>query len=111
MGANMTLAQLKRLLAREDFSRLWQLWLIDRRMSKASLQPIRILRERIKQIPPEKIAPEPFINGEDVKRLGLGEGPKIGEILDKVYEAQLNEQINTRRQALALARKLAMEKS
>ncbi|MCD6378189.1 MAG: CCA tRNA nucleotidyltransferase [Planctomycetes bacterium] len=111
MGANMTLAQLKRLLAREDFSRLWKLWLIDRRMSKAILQPIRILRERIKQIPPEKIAPEPFINGEDIKGLGLSEGPKIGEILDKVYEAQLNEQINTRRQALALARRLALEKS
>ena len=78
-------------------------------MSKANQQSIRILRKRIKQIPADKIAPKPFIDGEDLKRLGLPEGPKIGKVLDKVYEAQLNEQINTRRQALALARRLSRE--
>lgn len=109
-ASSMSLARLKQLLANKDFDRLWQLWRAEQLIRTGTQQACRVLRRRIRRIPPDKIAPEPLINGEDLKKIGLPQGPAIGEILRMVYQAQLNEQINTRRQALILARRLSARK-
>ena len=41
--------------------------------------------------------------------LGLPPGPGYQRILDEVFDAQLNEHIHTREEALNLARRLAEE--
>jgi poly(A) polymerase len=51
--------------------------------------------------------PKPLINGEDVMQiLKLSPSQKVGEILDKVYEKQLEGEVKTRKQALAYLKSL-----
>lgn len=52
------------------------------------------------------VAPPPLITGRDVIALGVKQGPRIGQILDAVREAQMIGEIHTREQALALAGEL-----
>jgi tRNA nucleotidyltransferase/poly(A) polymerase len=51
-------------------------------------------------------APRPLIDGKDVMTLGVQQGPRIGQILNAVREAQMIGEINTRAEALALAQQL-----
>jgi hypothetical protein len=41
--------------------------------------------------------------------LGVEAGPRLGELLRELYDAQLDERVNDRRSALQLARRLAAE--
>jgi len=66
----------------------------------------RAVRRRARAIDPERLAPDPLVSGDDLKRLGLSPGPRLGAVLRQVYEAQLNEQLHDRRQALRFARDL-----
>lgn len=54
-----------------------------------------------------EVAPEPFINGDDLQELGFMPGPAFRRILDAVYDAQLEDQVVDRAGALALALCLA----
>ena len=40
---------------------------------------------------------KPLLNGEDLKRMGIPAGPKIGEILSALHKARLNGEVKTRR--------------
>ena len=51
-------------------------------------------------------APRPLIDGKDVMTLGVQQGPRIGQILNAVREAQMIGEISTRAEALALAQQL-----
>ena len=51
-----------------------------------------------------KVSPAPLLTGEDVLALGVGAGPRVGRILAQAREAQMTGEIDTREQALALAR-------
>jgi hypothetical protein len=50
---------------------------------------------------------EPLVDGNDLRSLGIGEGPLLGEILASIREAQLDGAVTDRDGALALARELA----
>jgi poly(A) polymerase len=53
----------------------------------------------------ERIAPEPLINGHDLLReFSLAPGPRIGELLEAVREAQVAGEVRSREEALALIR-------
>lgn len=51
--------------------------------------------------------PPQLITGDDLKALGLQPGPQFKTILEQVRNNQLDSLINTREEALALAKKLA----
>ncbi|MCS7061080.1 MAG: HD domain-containing protein [Anaerolineae bacterium] len=53
------------------------------------------------------VAPLPLISGQDVLALGVRRGPRVGQIIESVREAQLAGEIATPAEALALARELA----
>lgn len=55
------------------------------------------------------LAPEPFLNGDDLVTIGLKPGPIFRDLLEKVYDAQLEGRIHTRKEAMDLARRLASE--
>jgi poly(A) polymerase len=55
-------------------------------------------------LPPEQLNPPPLISGDDLKRLGVPPGPVYRQLLDAVRDAQLQQQIHTRAEALELAR-------
>ncbi|MCS6846367.1 MAG: HD domain-containing protein, partial [Anaerolineae bacterium] len=57
------------------------------------------------------IAPPPLLTGRDVIALGVKPGPRVGEILEAVREAQMIGEITTRDEALALAHRLARDDS
>jgi hypothetical protein len=55
------------------------------------------------------IRPPALITGEDVMRLGVRQGPRVGELLEAVREAQAAGDVATREEALELVRKLTMD--
>lgn len=58
-------------------------------------------RRRRDEIPPEKVAPPPLVTGDDLIALGLQPGPQFGQLLDALYDEQLDDRLATREQALA----------
>ena len=51
----------------------------------------------------------PLIQGRDLKELGLPPGPRMGQVLRAVYDAQLDGSVGEREEALNLARRLIRE--
>jgi poly(A) polymerase len=58
------------------------------------------------ETPPEEIRPPRLLTGDDLLAIGLKPGPAFKEILNAVEEAQLNDSISTREEALILAKSL-----
>jgi tRNA nucleotidyltransferase/poly(A) polymerase len=55
------------------------------------------------KLPIEQLNPTPLVNGHDLSEAGVPRGPKLGELLTLVRNAQLDGQIQTREEAIALA--------
>lgn len=49
---------------------------------------------------------EPLVRGRDLVKLGVPEGPRVGELLRRIAEAEAKGEVKNRRQALELARRL-----
>jgi tRNA nucleotidyltransferase (CCA-adding enzyme) len=62
--------------------------------------------ERVRELNIEKKAPEPILMGRHLVELGLEPSPKFKEILDTVYEMQLDGNVTSLQDALAEAKKL-----
>ena len=67
---------------------------------------IGFCRERMSW-PTEKLDPRPFIDGNDLKKLGLRDGRLFGRILQTIRAEQLDDKIKTRDQAIKRAGALA----
>jgi hypothetical protein len=52
-------------------------------------------------------APPPFITGDDLTAAGLQPGPVFKRVLDAVYDAQLEDRLKTKEEAMNLAMQLA----
>jgi putative nucleotidyltransferase with HDIG domain len=71
------------------------------------LEVIRSLLEAWWEKPGESVSPPPLLTGHDlIEKLGMKPGPKIGEILEAVREAQVANKVHTRSDALRFAKKL-----
>jgi hypothetical protein len=55
---------------------------------------------------PSGIAPEAFMDGSDLIGMGFRPGPVFKGVLDAVYDAQLEDRIGSKKEALTLARSL-----
>ena len=108
-AAEMSLADFKRMLANDDFPRLRRLWSVQERLETGGQAAGRRIARRVAGIRPSQIAPRPFVTGDDLGKMGMCEGPALGNLLRTVYDAQLNEEVRTRRGAMALARRLVRE--
>ena len=62
-------------------------------------------RERLAW-PTEKLNPLPLLDGSDLIRHGLAPGPDFARLLETVRDAQLNGEIHSRDEALALVDRL-----
>ena len=72
------------------------------------LEVIRSLLEAWWERPEESVAPPPLLTGNDlIESLGLEPGPLIGKILEKVREAQASGEIESKEEALVMARAIA----
>ncbi|ARN57743.1 CCA tRNA nucleotidyltransferase [Sedimentisphaera salicampi] len=103
---DMALHKFRKLIADERFGFLFEL----RRAYQAFIgEPddnLQIIKERQAGFAGKEILPKPFINGRDVINLGANPGPEIGDVLEKVYNAQLDFEVSSPEQALKLAKSL-----
>jgi len=104
-AVDMPLCDLKRIIASENWLLLKRIWFAREEMETGSRKLTNRVMRRIGAIDPKLIAPERFVTGADLFKLGLGESRAVGKILKKLYDEQLNENITSRRQALAAAKK------
>jgi poly(A) polymerase len=103
----MRASTLKRMMARPTFLLELELHRIDCASSHGDLTHYDFLKHLIETMPPEQIAPPLLISGRDLLAMGLPPGKVIGRILEAVRMAQLEESVQTRAEALDMARKLA----
>jgi putative nucleotidyltransferase with HDIG domain len=102
-------AKLKRILARETFPVELELHRIDCASSHRNLENYEFLKQKLAELPPEVLRPAPLLTGHDLLALGLTPGPQVGRILREAEEAQLEERLRSREEALAFARRRVAE--
>ncbi len=103
----LSLAELKRLMANANFERLRALWRVEERRQRGEERQAETLEQRVRAVSPERVSPPPLLGGADLmEHFGLDEGPRLGRVLAELYDAQLNELISTPDEALDLARRL-----
>jgi poly(A) polymerase len=103
---DMSLAQLKKLLAEPCFRDLYEL---ERAIQKAAgdknaVAALVRLRKRIRDLGDIEVKPPPLLDGHDLMRLGDIRGPALGQLVEELYVAQLEGQVLTREQAQQWAR-------
>ena len=101
------LARLKRTLAHPFRDVLLSLLRVKLLAAVADMQPVLFCDEYLAQTPSSVIDPPPLITGDGLKSLGLHPGPAFKSLLEAIRDAQLNNEITSQDQAIALARKLA----
>ena len=105
-AADMQLCNFKRLMANKHFGRMLILWRLEERAAEGHNKLCRRIAARAKSIPSDQVAPKPMVTGSDLMAKGLSEGVRLGRIVSDLYDAQLNEEFTSRRQALSTAGKL-----
>jgi poly(A) polymerase len=100
----MRLGTLKRLMARPTIETELELHRIDCMASHGNCDNYDFVKEHLAGFKAESLKPLPLIGGKDLIDLGLRPGPLFGEILDGVYDLQLEETVSTREEALAYVR-------
>jgi poly(A) polymerase len=108
----MRQAKLKKLLVHRGIFELFSLHRADAIASGRGIGHVEYA-ERMRALWEERgeLAPKPLITGNDLLEMGLEAGPLFKELLEKVYEAQLDDIVRTREEALVMVRRLLDEKT
>ena len=101
----MRASTLKRFLRLGGFEEHLELHRLDCLSSHRNLDNYEFVRARLRELPEEAIRPPRLITGDDLIAMGLSPGPRFQEILLAVEDAQLEGQLHTREEALALVRR------
>ncbi|WP_169975235.1 CCA tRNA nucleotidyltransferase [Tautonia rosea] len=108
---SMPVARLKRLLAEPGIHELLALHRAVAEAADLPVDHVEYCEHYVKEKPDGPIRPEPFVNGNDLKRLGLTPGPSFKQWLDRAYDAQLEGRVTNQDEAIAwLCRQLEPEK-
>lgn len=97
-------AKRKRLLAEPGWSDAWAL--------AGVLGPGGLVRKVEVEAAPllaEGVSPERLVTGDDLLGLGVPAGPRIGELLEAVYDAQLEGRVRSKVQGLGWVREREVE--
>ena len=103
----MRASTLKRMMARPTFPLELELHRIDCASSHGDLSHYTYLKQQLQTMSAEEIDPPKLVTGHDLLAMGLRPGREVGRVLDGVRSAQLDGTVQTRFDALALARTLA----
>jgi len=103
-AARMKESTLKRFLRLPHFDEHLELHRLDVLSSNGQLGNYNLVKDRLEHMPPEELKPAPLVNGDDLIAAGYTPGPKFGEVLAAIEDAQLEGRIGTRDEALALVR-------
>lgn len=105
----LRLSRLKRLLVHEHIRELLALHRADALAEGESTDHVDYCEERLSQWTREQLNPPPLLTGDDLKRTGLKPGPLFKPLLDAARQAQLDEEINTKEEAIQLVQRLLRE--
>jgi poly(A) polymerase len=94
-------SKLKRILAHPAIDELLALHEADALASFGQSEEVDYCRRYLELEPAGPINPPPLINGHDLLRHGLEPGAQFAILLEKIREAQLDGQIQTKPEALA----------
>ncbi len=97
-------SRLKRLFGSSLIGELFALVRAHLRAVGASVSDVDFCETYLHSLPPGQINPRALITGNDLRRLGLVPGAHFKELLDRVREAQLDEKIWCRKDALEFVR-------
>jgi len=104
---HMRPSTLKRMMARPTFPLELELHRIDCASSHGDLKHYDFLKQLIETMSAEEIDPPSLITGRDILAMGIPPGKAVGRILEAVRVAQLEGTVQTRSEALELAKRLA----
>ena len=96
----LALSTLKKLIAHPRFEDLLALHEAVCQARGLPTEGSEIARRRHAAIPPDQIAPPPFVTGDDLIDRGLEPGPRYKHILDTLYDEQLDNRLASRDEAL-----------
>ena len=99
LNADMSLAELKQLLATPYFDDLYELQSALLKVGGESDGSLLAIRSRAEALKDTDITPKPLLDGNELLALGVTPGPMVGRIGKGMYQAQLNEQLKTSDQA------------
>jgi tRNA nucleotidyltransferase/poly(A) polymerase len=108
LNKQMSLAQLKKLLAQPYF---WDLFEMQKAIQKAkgdgrkNIAALTALRKRINELGDVELQPKPLLSGHDLIQLGAIPGPALGQLAEEMYIAQLEGTLQTASQAQQWAKK------
>src|SRR5579862_5217736 len=103
--ARMKESTLKKFLRMPAFDEHLALHRADSLASHGNLSTYELVREKLTEIAPEKMRPSPLVTGDDLIAAGHVPGPKFGEILTAVEDAQLEGRLPSRDEALEFVRR------
>jgi poly(A) polymerase len=98
---------LKRFLRLEDFPEHLELHRLDCESSHGMLDTYEFVKEKMTELGAEKISPPRLLTGKDLIDAGYRPGPEFSRILHEVEDAQLEGRVQTRDEALELARNIS----
>ncbi|MGA7918620.1 MAG: hypothetical protein WCA38_03040, partial [Candidatus Acidiferrales bacterium] len=90
----------KKFLRMPAFDQHLALHRADSLASHGNLSTYEFVRQKLADIPPEKIRPVALLTGDDLIAAGYQPGPKFHEILEAVEDAQLEGRLQSRDAAL-----------
>jgi putative nucleotidyltransferase with HDIG domain len=85
----MNKATLRKLMGAETFDLELELHRLDCSGSHRMLDNYHYLHAKAEEMKNEPILPERWITGKDMKELGVSSGPRMGELIQLAYDAQL----------------------
>ena len=100
----MKASTLKRFFRLDRFPEHLALHRMDSLASHGSLDHYHFARDQYEAIPQEEVRPEPLLTGRELIAAGYKPGPGFKAILHAVEEAQLEGQIHTLEEAVALVK-------
>jgi poly(A) polymerase len=101
---NMRPSTLKRFLSLDHFDEHLALHRLDCLSSHRNLDSYQFCLDKIAEFGAEPLIPPPLITGDDLIADGYTPGPQFKLMLQAVQDAQLEENITTREEALGLVR-------
>jgi poly(A) polymerase len=97
----------KRLMAHEAIGDLLELLRAEVASGGANPETLARVESYLANLPEGPLDPPPFLNGADLKSLGLQPGPAFKRILDEARDRQLDGSLTSRKDALEWASKQA----
>jgi poly(A) polymerase len=108
---NMKASTLKRFARLYRFDEHLELHRLDCLSSHRKLDNYDFVQKYIRDTPAEQMRPARLLTGDDLLEMGFRPGPSFKKMLDAVEEAQLNDLIRTREEAIEFLKSLPSKNS